>query len=81
MGRMGWDGYLLGPTLRAPYGANNSICGSYSFSISIVYFYSVETNTNEKEHMSRASLLKSCPQFSINWSKVRQICGKKLASL
>ena len=19
---MGWDGYLLGPTLRAPYGAN-----------------------------------------------------------
>ena len=23
MGRMGWDGYLLGPTLRAPYGANN----------------------------------------------------------
>ena len=22
MGRMGWMGYLLGPTLRAPYGAN-----------------------------------------------------------
>ena len=21
---LGWDGYLLGPTLRAPYGANNS---------------------------------------------------------
>ena len=21
---MGWDGYLLGPTLRAPYGANKS---------------------------------------------------------
>ena len=22
---MGWDGYLLGPTLRAPYGANKFI--------------------------------------------------------
>ena len=25
MGRMGWDGYLLGPTFRAPYGANKTL--------------------------------------------------------
>ena len=32
---MGWDGYLLGPTLRAPYGANK-------FSLALV-----ATNVNE----------------------------------
>ena len=25
---MGWDGYLLGPTLRAPYGANKIVISS-----------------------------------------------------
>ena len=25
---MGWDGYLLGPTLRAPYGANKMDLGT-----------------------------------------------------
>ena len=40
---MGWMGYLLGPTLRAPYGANKQLCAAKPFAITLPAKFNRET--------------------------------------